>query len=159
MINPVAFAFRHEKSLNLKAHIMKRTIALIALLLLPLGAGCQAVSDARTTVCNTMRGMGQSMVDFSESVVNSNPARTVGELRQRIRTAKQTLETIRTVSQTVNNGGGTLDLIRALDDLEKSTEGMDDSAPLSQVADKLREPATQVKATYDKTYDAICAAK
>jgi predicted small secreted protein len=138
---------------------MKKTIALIALLLLPLAAGCQTIADARTNVCNTLRGLSQSVVDLGESVVNSKPVATVGELRLRIRTARQTLETIRTVSQTVNNGGSTLDLIRALDDLEKSTEGMPDNTPLSQVADTLRAPATQVKTAYDKTFDAICAAK
>jgi predicted small secreted protein len=138
---------------------MKRTIALIALLLLPLAAGCQTIADARTTVCNTMRGMAQGVTDLGDSIVNSQPAKTVGELRARVRTAKQTLETIRTVSQTVNNGGGTLDVIRALDELEKSTEGMDDNTPLAQVADRLREPAANVKSTYDKSYDAICAAR
>lgn len=138
---------------------MKHIVALIALLILPLAAGCQAVADARTTVCNTMRGMAQNITDFGGSVVNSTPAKTIGELRQRIRATKQTLETIRTVSQTVNNGGSTLDVIRALDDLEKATEGMDDTTLLSSVADKLREPAANVKSAYDKAYDAICAAK
>jgi PBP1b-binding outer membrane lipoprotein LpoB len=138
--------------------MMKKAIALIALVLLPL-AGCQAVADARSTVCTTLRNTAQGVLDLGESIKTSKPVATVGDLRARIRTVKQTLETVRTVSQTLNNGGTTLDLIRALDDLEKSTEGMADTTPLSQVADKLAAPAAQVKTAYDNTMNAICAAK
>lgn len=137
---------------------MKRTIALIAILLLPL-AGCQAVADARTTVCNTLRGAAQSVLDMGDSVKNSQKIQTVGELRQRVTQLKQNVETVRTVAQTLNNGGTTLDLIRALDDLNKATEGMPDNTPLSQVADKLSAPVAQVKTAYDNTMNAICAAK
>lgn len=137
---------------------MKKAIALIAILLLPL-AGCQAVADARSTVCTTLRNTAQGVLDLGESIKTSKPVATVGELRQRIRQTRQTVETVRTVSQTLNNGGTTVDLIRALDDLEKATEGMDDSTPLAQVADKLSAPATQVKTAYDSTINAICAAK
>lgn len=138
--------------------MLKKAIALIAIVLLPL-AGCQAVADARSTVCTTLRNTAQGVLDLGESIKTSKPVKTVGELRQRVRQVKQTIETVRTVSQTLNNGGTTLDLIRALDELEKSTEGMDDNTPLSQVADKLSEPATQVKTAYDNTLNAICAAK
>ncbi len=138
--------------------MMKKTIALIALVLLPL-AGCQAVADARSTVCTTLRNTAQGVLDLGESIKTSKPVATVGELRQRITQVKQTVETVRTVSQTLNNGGTTLDLIRALDDLNKATEGMADTTPLSQVADKLAAPAAQVKTAYDSTINAICAAK
>lgn len=138
--------------------MMKKAIALIALVLLPL-AGCQAVADARSTVCTTLRNTAQGVLDLGESVRTSKPVATVGELRQRIRQAKQTIETVRTVAQTLSNGGTTLDLIRALDDLEKATEGMDDSTPLSQVIEQLRGPAEQVKTAYDSALNAICAAK
>ena len=137
---------------------MKRTIALIAILLLPL-AGCQAVADARSTVCNTLRTTAQSVLDLGDSIKTSKPVATVGELRQRITQVKRTVETVRTVSQTLNDGGTTLELIRALDDLNKATEGMPDNTPLSQVADKLSAPAAQVKTAYDNTMNAICAAK
>lgn len=138
--------------------MIKKTIALIALVLLPL-AGCQAVADARSTVCNTLRNTAQNVLDLGESVKTSKPVATVGELRQRITQLKQTVETVRAVSQTLNNGGGTLEIIRALDDLNKATEGMPDNRPLAEVADQLTAPAERVKTSYDSAMNAICAAQ
>lgn len=138
--------------------MMKKAIALIALVLLPL-VGCQAVADARSTVCTTLRNTAQNVLDLGESVKTSKPVATVGELRVRVRAMKQTLETVRTVSQTMSNGGTTLDVIRALDELEESTEGMDDATPLSQVADRLTAPAEKVKTAYDGAINAICSAQ
>jgi hypothetical protein len=142
--------------------MLKSTVVIVfvlALLLAPALGGCSVISDVRTQVCDTLRGAAQSVTDVADSVASSATVKTVGELRAKVKTVRESLEKIRAVTSTVKDGGGVLDVIQALNEIEKATEGMPDNTPISQVADKLVEPVGKVKAAYQSTYDAICAAK
>jgi hypothetical protein len=132
------------------------TVALLALLTL---TACQPVSNARTQACDTMRGVNQQLADTKNAVVNSQPVQTVGQVRATVNDAKTKINTARTVYTVLSNDGGTLELIRALDQMNADMQGIPDETPVSQLKDKLTAPVEQATASGQQLYDAVCAAR
>jgi len=131
-------------------------VAIVALLAL---TACQPISNARTQACDTMRGVNQQLADTKNAVINSTPVQTVGQVRATINDAKTKINTARTVYSVLSNDGGTLELIRALDQMNADMQGVPDDTPVSQLKDKLATPIETATASGQQLYDAVCAAK
>jgi hypothetical protein len=131
-------------------------VAILSMLTL---TACQPVANARTQACDTMRGVNQQLADTKNAVVNSQPVQTVGQVRATINDMKTKINTARTVYAVLNNNGSTVELIRALDQMNADMQGVPDDTPVSQLKDKLSAPVEQAAAGGQQLYDAVCAAK
>jgi outer membrane biogenesis lipoprotein LolB len=138
---------------------VKRTLLVVPLLALLLLTACQAVVDTRTQACNTMRDANERLKTTQTAVMDSQPAQTVGELRATILSVRTTVQTAQVVLPVLKDGGGALQIMRALDQMEAETKDAPDNAPLSQFKDKLSGPVQTAQSSTQSAYDAVCAAK
>lgn len=138
---------------------MKKVLFVVALLAMLALTACQPVANARTQACDSMRGVNQQLADTKNAVINSTPVQTVGQVRATINDAKTKINTARTVYAVLSNDGGSLELIRALDQMNADMQGVPDNTPISQLKDKLSAPIETATARGQQLYDAVCAAK
>jgi DNA repair ATPase RecN len=138
---------------------VKKVLFAIALLSLLSLTACQPVANARTQACDTMRGVNQQLADTKSAVINSTPVQTVGQVRATINDTKTKINTARTVYSVLNNNGSTMELVRALDQMNAQLEGEPADTPVSQLKDKLSPSVETVSSTSQQLYDAVCAAK
>ena len=138
---------------------MKKALFAVAILALLSLTACQPISNARTQACDSMRGVNQQLADTKSAVINSTPVQTVGQVRATITDMRTKINTARTVYSVLNNNGSTLELVRALDQMNAEMQGVPDNTPVSQLKDKLSAPVETATATGQQLYDAVCAAK
>ncbi len=138
---------------------MKKVLFVVALLAVLLLTACQPISNARTQACDTMRGVNQQLADTKNAVINSTPVQTVGQVKATINDTRAKISTARTVYSVLNNNGSTMELVRALDQMNAEMQGAPDDTPVSQLKDKLSAPVEQAAASGQQLYDAVCAAK
>jgi hypothetical protein len=120
---------------------------------------CQPISNARTQACDTMRGVNEQLTETKGAIVNSTPVQTVGQVRATVNDVKTKVNTARTVYTVLSNDGGTVELIRALDQMNTELQGAADDTPISQLKDKLTAPVEAATASGQQLYDAVCAAR
>lgn len=137
---------------------MKAAQAILIVLCLAVAA-CQPVADARAKVCDQLRTVVQSMTDISGTVNNIKTDMTVGDVRAKLRTIRQGLQAAQPVAGSMSAGDSVTAALQALDQADKALDGTSDSTPLSQVADKVRQPLDSVRQTGEGLSNAICAAK
>jgi len=137
---------------------MKAAHALLVLLLLTVAA-CQPIADARGKVCDQLRTVVQSMTDISGTVSSAKTDMTVGDVRAKLRAIRQGLQTAQPVAGSMSAGDSLTVALQALDQADKALDGTSDSTPLSQVADKVRQPFEGVRQTSQGVVDAVCTAK
>lgn len=138
---------------------MRKTLFVVAILALLLLTACQTVADTRTQACNSMRDANERLKTTQAAVMNSQPAQTVGQMRATISSVRTTVQTAQAVLPVLNDGGGALQIMRALDQMEAETKDAPDSAPLSQFKDQLSGPVQAAQSSAQSAYDAVCAAK
>ncbi len=138
---------------------MKRVLLAVAMFALLSLTACQPISNARTQACDTMRGVNQQLADTKSAIVNSTPVQTVGQVRATVNDVKTKVNTARTVYSVLSNDGGTVELIRALDQMTADMQGVADDTPVSQLKDKLAVPVEAATASGQQLYDAVCAAR
>lgn len=138
---------------------MKTGLFVVALLAVLALSACQPISNARTQACDTMRGVNQQLADTTGAIINSQPVQTVGQVRATINDTRTKINTARTVYSVLNNNGSTLELVRALDQMNTEMQGVPDDTPVSQLKDQLTAPVQQATTSGQQLYDAVCAAR
>ena len=138
---------------------MKRILPFVVMLAMLALTACQTVVDTRTQACNTMRDANERLQPPQSAVMTSPPAQTVGDLRATVGSVRTTVQTAQAVLPVLKDGGGALQIMRALDQMEAETKGAPDNAPLSQFKDQLSGPVQTAQTSAQSAYDAVCAAK
>jgi hypothetical protein len=138
---------------------MKWLTFLVAILTVFVLTSCQQVADTRTQACNAMRDASQKLTDLKSAVLQSQPVQTVKDARATIADVRTKIQTAQTVYTAVKNSQNTAQLIAALNELEASLQGAQDTTKVSDLKDKLSVPVTKAQAQAAALYDATCSAK
>ncbi len=138
---------------------MKKLSLLAAMLALLVLAACQPVADARTQACDSMRDASQKLATTKNAVLGSKPVLTVVQVRDTVTQVRKDIQTAQAVLAAVRNSENTVQLLRALDQIEAGVQGEPDQTPVSQLQDKLSAPVEAAQQSAAALYDAVCAAK
>jgi phage shock protein A len=137
---------------------MKKQIALIAMILLPLASGCGAVADAKAQVCTSLKGLSQNVTEVADSLKDGSTKLTVSDLKTKLKPVRDMLNTVKPVASAANADQLVTTLGAALDGVDKAMEGTADTVSLSTLTDKLAAPIEQVQQAYQGVNTAICPA-
>jgi hypothetical protein len=135
---------------------LRLVVVILTLLLL---TACQQVANTRSQACDAMREVPQQVADMKTAVIDSQPVRTVGELRATVTAVRGKIQTAQNVSSAVKNSDNTLQMLRALEQMEAEMQGVPAETPASELKDKLGQAATAASDSAAALYDAVCAAK
>ena len=138
---------------------MKKLTLLVAIVTLLTLAACQPVADTRTQACNAMRDASQKMSTTKDAVLGSKPVQTVVQARDAVTQARKDIQTAQAVLAAVKNSDNTVQLLRALDQIQAGMQGEPEQKPVSQLQDKLSAPVTAAQKNATDLYSAVCAAK
>ncbi|MGE5602674.1 MAG: hypothetical protein ACM30E_06460 [Nitrososphaerales archaeon] len=138
---------------------MKKLALLVAIVMLLILAACQPVADARTQACDAMRDASQKLATTKNAVLASKPVQTVVQVRDTVTQVRNDIQTAQAVLAAVKNSDNTVQLLRALDEIQAGMQGEPEQTPVSQLQDKLTGPVTAAQQNAVALYDAVCAAK
>jgi hypothetical protein len=129
---------------------------MLALLVL---AACQPIADTRSQACDAMRDASQKAATTKDAVLTSKPVQTVAQARATVTQVRNDIQAAQAVLAAVKNSDNTVQLLRALDQIEAGLQGEPEQTPVSQLQDKLSGPVTAAQQNAAALYDAVCAAK
>jgi hypothetical protein len=138
---------------------VKKLSLLAAIVVLLILAGCQPVADARSQACDALRDASQKAATAKSAVMESKPVLTVVQVRTTVAQVRQDIQTAQAVLAAVKNSENTVQLLRALDQIEAGMQGEPEQTAVSQLQDKLSGPVTAAQQSAAALYDAVCAAK
>jgi ABC-type enterochelin transport system substrate-binding protein len=138
---------------------VKKVMLLVAILMLLILAACRPVADARTQACDAMRDASQKATTTKDAVQGSRPVQTVVQVRATVTEVRKDIQTAQAIVAAVKNSDNTVQLLRALDQIEAGMEGEPDQTVVSTLQDKLSGPVTAAQQNAAVLYDAVCAAK
>ncbi len=138
---------------------MKKLTLLVAIATLLILAACQPVADARTQACNSMRDASQKMSTTKDAVLGSKQVQTVVQARDTVTQVRKDIQTAQAVLAAVKNSDNTVQLLRALDQIQAGLQSEPEQTPVSQLKDKLSAPVAAAQQNAAALYDAVCAAK
>lgn len=137
---------------------MKKLVALIAIVLLPMAAGCGAVADAKAQACTSLKGLAQNLTEVKDSLKDGSTKLTVSDLKTKLKPVRDILTTVKPVASAANADHLVATLSSALDEVDKALEGTADNVSLSTLTDKLNAPIDKVQQAYQGVTTTLCPA-
>ncbi len=138
---------------------MKPSLSVVALLAVLILAACQPAPDARSQACSSMLAAAQELNTTKAAVTGAKPVLVVHQVRETTRSVRAKIDAAQALFSATRDANNVVQLKRDLDQIDVGLQGVPDSAPISQVRDRLAASAVAAADGATALYNAVCATK
>jgi hypothetical protein len=137
---------------------VKKVMFVVAILALLLLGACEPVADAHSRSCDALLDASQKMATTKAAVLALKPVQTIIQVQDIVKQVRQDMQTAQASNTAVKDSPNTIQLVKALDEIDAAIQGESEQRVVSRLQAKLLGPVSAAQQNASSLYGRLCAA-